>query len=113
MNLYEKKLPAPMVLNNYVQGLPKYSYEEYLLDFVNFSDEFKKLSNGEIYHSPKSEAHSENDCISSKYSLDFKLIETSSYFNGLRNHSFQYFKLTDGCICGCTARKKVVQKCIC
>lgn len=106
MNLYEKKLPAPMVLNNYVQGLPKYSYEEYLLDFVNFSDEFKKLSNGEIYHSPKSEAHSENDCISSKYSLDFKLIETSSYFNGLRNHSFQYFKLTDGCICGCTARKK-------
>lgn len=106
MDLYEIKLPAPIVLNNYVHGLPKYSYEDYLLEFVNLSDEFKKLSNGKIYHSPASEAHSECDCISSNYSIDFKMIETSSYFNGLRNYSFQYSKFADGCISTYSARKK-------
>ncbi len=98
MELSERIIPAPLVLNNYVNGLPKYSYEEYLLEFINLSNEFKKLSHGEMYHSPCSEAHSENDCISSKYSLDFKLIETNSYFCGLRNYSFQYSKLANGCI---------------
>lgn len=106
MDLCEIKLPAPIVLNNYVHGLPKYSYEDYLLEFVNSSNEFKRLSNGETYHSPASEAHSENDCISSNYSLDFKMIETSSYFNGLRNYSFQYSKYANGCIATLLARKK-------
>lgn len=106
MQLSERIIPAPLVLNNYVNGLPKYSYEEYLLEFINLSNEFKKLSQGEMYHSPSSEAHSENDCISSKYSLDFKLIETSSYFNGLRNYSFRYSKYVNGCIATLLARKK-------
>ena len=106
MDLCEIKLPAPIVLNNYVHGLPKYSYEDYLLEFVNSSNEFKRLSNGETYHSPASETHSENDCISSNYSLDFKMIETSSYFSGLRNYSFQYSKYANGCIATLLARKK-------
>lgn len=106
MELSERIIPAPLVLNNYVNGLPKYSYEEYLLEFINLSNEFKKLSQGEMYHSPYSEAHSENDCISANYSLDFKLIETASYFYGLRNYSFQYSKLSNGCIATLSARKK-------
>lgn len=106
MNLSKKIIPAPLVLNNYVNGLPKYSYEEYLLEFINLSNEFKKLSQGEMYHFPSSEAHSENDCISSKYSLDFKLIETTSYFYGLRNYSFRYSKLSNGCIATYSSIKK-------
>lgn len=106
MELYERIIPAPMVLNNYVSGLPKYTYEGYLLEFINLSNVFKKLSHGEMYHSPSSEAHSENDCISSKYSLDFKLIETNSYFYGLRNYSFQYSKIANGCITTHSSIKK-------
>ena len=37
MELSERIIPAPLVLNNYVNGLPKYSYEEYLLEFINLA----------------------------------------------------------------------------
>lgn len=41
-------LPAVLVVKNFVQGIEKYSYEDYLLEFVNASQHFLELLNGKV-----------------------------------------------------------------
>lgn len=46
-----------MILANFITDeMPKYSYEDYLRDFVNQSPHFLKKSEGKLYQKPKSEA---------------------------------------------------------
>ena len=64
-----------MILANFITDeMPKYSYEDYLRDFVNQSPHFLKKSEGKLYQKPKSEANGECDCVSNTYSFDFKLL---------------------------------------
>lgn len=45
------------------------------------------LSDGKDYIAPEDETYGENDADSGKYSLDFKLVESSSYFEANRQFS--------------------------
>ena len=78
-NLRSDLLPAAMVIKEFVQGDENCDYEKYLLEIVNASVFFKSLSNGKEYVAPRDESHGEDDADSGEYSLDFKLVESSSY----------------------------------
>ena len=78
-------LPAPMIITNYVEGDENCNYEKYLLEIVNASEMFRLLSGGKEYTAPDNEAHGENDANSEEYSLDFKLVESSSYKSTFSN----------------------------
>lgn len=58
----------------------EYNYEKYLLELINKSIYFREKSGFEEYTSPQSEDNGECDCISKKYKLDFKLLESSTRF---------------------------------
>ena len=45
------------------------------------------LSGGKEYTAPDNEAHGENDANSEEYSLDFKLVESSSYLEAYKQYS--------------------------
>ena len=73
-------LPVTAIVDNFVRGIGKYSYEDFLREIVNSSNFFLEKSEGEKYHKPQSEAHKEPDCISDKYTLDFKLLAAQTKF---------------------------------
>ena len=72
-NMRIQHLPAAVTIDNFIQGIGKYSYEDYLREIVNSSNFFLNKSEGEKYRKPQREAHREPDCISDKYTFDFKL----------------------------------------
>lgn len=99
-------LPAPMIIKNYVAEDENCNYEKYLLEIVNASEVFKLLSGGKEYTVPDNEAHSENDANSDEYSLDFKLVESSSYLEAYRQYSAGVEVLVPGVKMICESRKK-------
>lgn len=72
-NMRIQHLPAAVIIDNFIRGIGKYSYEDYLREIVNSSKFFLNKSNGKEYHKPPKESNREPDCISDKYTLDFKL----------------------------------------
>lgn len=71
-------------------------YEEFLLDVVNSSNYFLSKSGCEKYRFPGSESNRECDCNSFGYKLDFKLIISNSYMEGISNASLSHTCLQDG-----------------
>lgn len=72
-NMRIQHLPAAVIIDNFIRGIGKYSYEDYLREIINSSNFFLNKSDGEEYHKLQSEPHREPDCISDKYVFDFKL----------------------------------------
>lgn len=99
-------LPAPMIIKNYVIGDENCNYEKYLLEIVNASQVFRLLSGGKEYTAPDNEAHGENDANSEGYSLDFKLVESSSYLEAYRQYSAGIEVRVPGVKMICESRKK-------
>ena len=99
-------LPAPMIIKSYVAGDENCNYEKYILEIVNASEVFKLLSGGKEYTAPDNEAHGENDANSDEYSLDFKLVESSSYLEAYRQYSAGVEVLVPGVKMICESRKK-------
>ena len=95
-NLRFKPLPTQLIVNNYIEGEDSYSYEVYLRDYINSSSYFLKLSNGEKYIEPLSEAHGESDAISNKYCIDFKLMVGESKMEASSILSDGIYKYSDG-----------------
>ncbi|MBR1640911.1 MAG: hypothetical protein IJ683_01070 [Butyrivibrio sp.] len=94
--LMSKELPAPMIVKNYVIGENECNYELYLRDFLNESKYFRNKANGETYHASVSEAHGEADAISPSYSIDFKLLISSSKMEAKSMLSERITKISDG-----------------
>ena len=97
-------LPAPMIIKNYVEGDENCNYEKYLLEIVNASEMFRLLSGGKEYTAPDNEAHGENDANSEEYSLDFKLVESSSYLEAYKQYSAGIEVLVPGVKMICESR---------
>ena len=90
LDLQIDKLPSRMVGTKLIKGIGKYSYEDYLLEFVNASSFFIEKSKGHVYRHPDQESGGENDCISDYYELDFKLIDSEKWLQADSIFSFQY-----------------------
>lgn len=103
-NLCIQKLSAGLTISNFIKGIGLYSYEDYLLEFVNHSPFFLNKSNGNIYVHPTDESHGEHDCISEDYQIDFKLLTSQSSLQGQSLFSPQIY-YENGCTRYCTSRK--------
>ena len=91
-----KLLPAELIIKNFVYGLENCNYEEYLLEFINRSKYFLEKSNGKTYTAPESESHSECDCNSPDYKMDFKLLASKTMLQGRSICSFGKSSTADG-----------------
>lgn len=95
--LAERRLPAPLVIKNFVQGELECNYEKYLLELVNKCSFFLSKSNGKGYEAPTSESNGECDCISEQYHLDFKLLASKTELQATSVLSDQIILFCDGC----------------
>lgn len=77
-------MPATLLLNNFISNEQDSNYELFLLEYLNQSHYFQDKSNSQKYKKPISENNSEPDAISSSYTIDFKLLATTTYLRGLR-----------------------------
>lgn len=84
-DIMQKDLHVVLLRDNYIHGM-KYSYEEYLIDFLNSSKikfdkgnkEFKRIS---------SQAHGECDATNDIYEIDFKIFADTNHIGGKKNYS--------------------------
>ncbi len=97
-NLKSKLLPTALVFKKYVNGEPKCNYEMYLREMLNLSKYFRSLSDGKEYEEPTDEDHGECDAITSRYEIDFKLVESSSYLEAKRQYSTGIQVICEGVI---------------
>lgn len=97
-NLKSKLLPTALVFKKYVNGESKCNYEMYLREMLNLSKYFRSLSDGKEYEEPIDEDHGECDAITSRYEIDFKLVESSSYLEAKRQYSTGIQVICEGVI---------------
>lgn len=100
-----KILAAPLIIKGFVKGEKKCNYEHYLLELVNKSSFFLKLSQGEFFHPPTSEEDGQCDCISSHYELDFKLIASKTILQAKSIFSYRQSLIQDGVVLTSAPRK--------
>ena len=103
-NLRIQKLQAPITISNYVNGIDPYSYEDYLLDFMNQSPYFRTKSKGKQYIHIIEQSHGECDCVSANYAIDFKLFSSRSLLQHQKLHTSQIY-LKDGWLQYCDPKK--------
>lgn len=102
-------LPAPVLINNFVQGIEPYTYEAYLVEVVNATSYFLEKSNHELYTHPVKEDHGEWDCVSAGYAMDFKLIASESRLRALNLFSPQIVA-EKGFVCYCAPKMEPENK---
>ena len=96
-------LPAAILVNNFVKGIGPYTYEQYLIEIVNATPYFLRRSQGQAYVHPLEEDHGEWDCVSPRYSMDFKLIASESRLRALSLFSMQIY-VDNGVIFSCAPK---------
>lgn len=96
--VYRTSLPAEMIIDDFIEGYTRVSYEDYLTEFVNCSSLFLALSDGQRYCRVPREQQSngECDCYAEYYKLDFKLLGTQSGIYAKRNLSPQKAYIAPG-----------------
>lgn len=102
--LTAKLLPAALICKGFINGMPDCDYEIYLREAVNASAYFMKKSKGVKYTAPIEEAHGEWDCISSSYSLDFKLIASETALRARNLFSGGIRKMVEGVTAYCSPK---------
>jgi len=88
-NMKIQFLPAGVVCKDFIKGIESYSYEDYLIEFVNQSDFFLAKSEGDRFIHPGEESHGECDCVSDAYQMDFKLAASKTKLQSKRLFSSQ------------------------
>ena len=104
--LMETPLPNVLALPKGLRGDPLNNPEIYLLEFLNASHYFRRLSNGKEYKKPDNENHGENDAISPSYEIDFKLLISNSMGEGKRNTSLQKIECKPGMVAAVLPKSK-------
>ena len=114
-SLKDKLLSAELIRKDFIQTINKNglkkdidcNYEHYLIELVNHSNFFLKLSHGEHYVSPIRESNGECDCISDNYQLDFKLFGGNSPFYARKlTSNRKYYDKRTGAIIVCSPEKE-------
>lgn len=93
-----KRLSPIAYNNNFIKEDPLCNYEIYLLELINSSEYFLRISKGEKYSKPESEENGQDDAISTRYSIDFKLAESTTMIETKKVFSSSVNKLCDGVI---------------
>ncbi len=94
--LQEKMLDAPLIIRGFVNDEPKCNYERYMTELLNCSAFFMSKTGGEKLCWREKQDHGECDATTSIYSIDYKLLATSSSLQAKRETSGSVVKLVDG-----------------
>ena len=94
--LQDNLMPATVLLNNFVTNENKSSYEFFLLEYLNQSHYFLEKSNYLEYKKPLDESNSEPDALTPLYSIDFKLLASTTILRALRLTSPSITVLSEG-----------------
>jgi hypothetical protein len=98
-NKLRYKRLSPILYNkNFIEEDSLCNYEIYMRELLNSSDYFLGLSGGEKYNAPESEEKGQDDATSMKYSIDFKLAESTTMIEMKKVFSSSVHKLCDGVI---------------
>lgn len=89
-------LEAPFIIHDFVNNEPNCNYERYLTELINHSALFMQKSKGTPFEWIEHQDHGECDAVSDCYSIDFKLLDTRSRLQGLRETSSSITKYMDG-----------------
>lgn len=72
--LMEKEIPVVVLRNNYINGVDKYNYEKFMIDFINNSKLVDEKEGASFYHQEE-QSNSEADASNRFYDIDFDLID--------------------------------------
>lgn len=72
--LMEKEIPVAVLRNNYINGVDKYNYEKFMIDFINNSKLVDEKEGASFYHQEE-QSNSEADASNRFYDIDFDLID--------------------------------------
>ena len=84
-DIMQKDLHVVLLRDNYIHGM-KYSYEEYLIDFLN-SSKIKFDKGNKEFNRISSQAHGECDATNDIYEIDFKIFADTNHIGGKKNYS--------------------------
>lgn len=82
-----QSLPAAVVIKNFVKNEKNSNYEIFLLEYLNKSKFFQEKSGNTNYISPSNESNGECDAITPKFQIDFKLLASASFLQGIQETS--------------------------
>lgn len=72
--LMEKEILVAVLRNNYINGVDKYNYEKFMIDFTNNSKLVDEKEGASFYHQEE-QSNSEADAPNGFYDIDFDLID--------------------------------------
>lgn len=72
--LIGKEIPVAVLRNNYINGVDKYNYEKFMVDFINNSKMVDEKEGASFYHQEE-QSNSEADASNRFYDIDFDLID--------------------------------------
>lgn len=96
--LKSRVLPIPLIKKNFVGNESDCNYELYLRELINLSKYFMEKTDGEKFVEPPNEAYGQCDAITSKYEVDFKLVESTSYLEAVSQYSRGVQQLAKGVV---------------
>ncbi len=76
-SLFEHILPTGFIKDGFItthQKPSNYSYEDFIIEYLNESAYFMDKTDGELFYHSNDESKGQCDAITNNYSLDFKLI---------------------------------------
>lgn len=71
--LMGKDIPVAVLRNNYINGVDKYNYEKFMVDFINNSKLVDEKEGTPFYHQEE-QSNSEADASNGFYDIDFKIL---------------------------------------
>ena len=90
-DIMQKELHVALLRDNYIHGM-KYSYEEYLVDFLN-SSKLKFDKGNKEFTRITNQAHGECDATNGVYEIDFKIFADTNHIGGKKNYSLGIVKM--------------------
>ncbi len=91
LEMREQLISPQMLIKGLIKGNKFLNYENYIIDFLNASTYFSKISKGKKYEHSKSEHAYQCDCYAGDYGIDFKLLVSNSLAHALAELRNQYY----------------------
>ena len=103
--LIGKEIPVAVLRNNYINGVDKYNYEKFMVDFINNSKMVDEKEGASFYHQEE-QSNSEADASNGFYDIDFKILCEPEQMHARTSTGMRIFKTKDGNIAYSLANNK-------
>ena len=90
-----KDIPVAVLRNNYINGVDKYNYEKFMVDFINNSKLVDEKEGAPFYHQEE-QSNSEADASNGFYDIDFKILCEPEQMHARTATGIRIFKTQEG-----------------